>query len=182
MEVLERTGHSDGWQLTAAGQRLRRIYHESDLLLSIALGEGLFDGLDASETAALASCVTYEHRSKEPPPPPSLPTPLLRARFKALEEIVDRLNRVERAASLPETRPPDAGFADAAWAWANGRPLHAVVDEDQTGGDFVRNCRLLVDLLPQLAQLADEDATVLACREAAYAVRRGVVTAGGGPS
>lgn len=182
MEVLERTDHAAGWHLTAAGERLRRIYHESDLLLSIALGDGIFDGLDAAETAALASCVTYEHRSKEPPPPASLPTPLLRARFALLGEVADRLNRVERAASLPETRPPDAGFADAAWAWANGRPLHAVVDEDQTGGDFVRNCRLLVDLLPQLAQLAEDDATVLACREAAYAVRRGVVTAGGGPS
>jgi ATP-dependent RNA helicase HelY len=182
MEVLERTDHAQGWQLTTAGERLRRIYHESDLLLSLALGAGLFDGLDAAETAALASCVTYEHRSKEPPPPPSLPTRLLRARFTQLEEVADRLQRVERAASLPETRSPDAGFAASAWAWASGRPLHAVVDEDQTGGDFVRNCRLLVDLLPQLAQLAPEDATVLACREAAYAVRRGVVTAGGGPS
>jgi ATP-dependent RNA helicase HelY len=182
MEVLERTDHAEGWHLTAAGERLRRIYHESDLLLSMALGDGVFDGLDAAETAALASCVTYEHRSKEPPPPPTLPTPLVRERFKMLEAVADRLNRFERAASLPETRLPDAGFADAAWAWASGRPLHAVVDEDQTGGDFVRNCRLLVDLLPQLAQLADDDATVLSCREAAYAVRRGVVTAGGGPS
>ncbi|MFM7063918.1 MAG: DEAD/DEAH box helicase, partial [Actinomycetes bacterium] len=182
MEVLERTGHARGWRLTAAGERLRRIYHESDLLLSLALGEGLFDGLEPAEAAALASCVTYEHRSKEPPPPPSLPTARLRERFRALEAAAERLQRVERAASLPETRSPEAGFAAAAWAWASGRALHAVVDEDQTGGDFVRNCRLLVDLLPQLAQLATDDDTALACRAAAHAVRRGVVSTGGGPS
>ncbi|MFM7068579.1 MAG: DEAD/DEAH box helicase [Actinomycetes bacterium] len=182
LQVLEGTTHSSGWSLTESGKRLRRIYHESDLLLSMAIDEGLFDELDPAECAALVSCVTYEHRSKEPPPPPALPTRRAADRFRSLGDIAERLQRLERNANLPLSRSPEAGFAVTAYEWASGRSLRSVVDDDQTGGDFVRNCRLLVDLLPQLAALDVSAATSLALREAAYAVRRGVVDAGGGPA
>ena len=49
LSVLTRTGHVEGWALTTSGQRLRRIYHECDLLLSLAIEDGLFDGLEDAE-------------------------------------------------------------------------------------------------------------------------------------
>ena len=178
LEVLERVGHVDGWTLTPSGERLRRIYHECDLLLSLTADDGLFDGLDAAETAALASCFTYEHRSAEAPPPPVFPTGELARRFRRLAELGERLNRWERGARLPETRRPDGGFAGAAWAWAAVHGLDLVLDEDLTGGDFVRNTKQLIDLLGQLGDIVADPTSARTCRQAAQALRRGVVQAG----
>lgn len=179
LAVLERTGHVEDWSLTEAGERLRRIYHECDLLLSLALERGLFDGLEDAEVAALASCCTYEHRSSEPPPPPVLPSAALRDRVVSLDSIAQELQRIEGAHEVTPTRPPDAGFAAAAWAWAAGQDLHLILDEDLTGGDFVRNVRQLVDLLRQLAEVAPLGATRDAARRAAEALVRGVILASG---
>jgi ATP-dependent RNA helicase HelY len=178
LDVLGALGHVDGWSLTRSGERLRRIYHECDLLLSMALDDGVFDGLDAPSCAALASCVTYEHRSAEAPPPPRFPTPELRRRAERLGTLADRLNRRERAARVPETRAPEAGFAESAWRWASGQELHQVLDDDMTGGDFVRNSKQLIDLLRQLGDVAADPRTAATCRSAADALHRGVVEAG----
>ncbi|MDZ7732459.1 MAG: helicase-related protein [Acidimicrobiia bacterium] len=74
LEVLESRGCLDGWALTAKGETLVNVYHECDLLVVEALDDGLFDGLEPAEVAGLASCLTYEHRSSTPPPPPIHPT------------------------------------------------------------------------------------------------------------
>jgi ATP-dependent RNA helicase HelY len=179
LSVLERTGHVEGWALSDAGGRLRRIYHESDLLLSIALGDGVFDGLEPAEVAAVASCCTHEHRSSEPPPPPVLPSAEVRRRVARLEVLAAELQGIEGAAKVPLTRVPEPGFAAAAWAWASGQDLHLILDEDLTGGDFVRNVRQLIDLLRQLGEVAPLAATREAARRAAEALVRGVIVASG---
>ncbi len=177
--VLTRTGHVQDWELTPSGRRLRRIYHECDLLLSLALDEGLFDGLDDAEVAALASCCTYEHRSAEPPSPPVLPSAEIRARVARLQSLGEQLQRIEGAHQVPPTRLPEPGFAAAAWSWASGQELHLIIDEDLTGGDFVRNVRQLIDLLRQLAEVAPEPATRGSARRAADALVRGVIVSTG---
>ena len=178
LEVLARSGRTSGWSLTDSGERLRRIYHECDLLISLALDEGLLADLDAPAMAAMVSCFTYEHRSPDAPPPPTYPTPELRRRFERLEQIHSRLNGWERAARVPETRAPDAGFAATAHRWAAGRPLAAVLDDDLTGGDFVRNTKQLIDLMRQLGEVAADPRTAAVCRRAADSLFRGVVEAG----
>ena len=57
----------DGWSLTEAGERLARIYHESDLLIAECAGQGLLDGLDPAELAGLVSVFTYEARGPGEP-------------------------------------------------------------------------------------------------------------------
>jgi ATP-dependent RNA helicase HelY len=179
LAVLARTGHVEGWALTPSGERLRRIYHECDLLISMAIDRGLFDGLDAAEVAALASCCTHEHRSAEPPPPPVMPSAAVRDRIAALEAVAGELRSIEEANRVPPTRLPEAGFAAAAWSWASGQDLHLILDEDLTGGDFVRNVRQLVDLLRQVAEVAPEPTTRVAARQAAEALVRGVILSTG---
>lgn len=179
--VLRRTGHVEDWSLTESGRRLRRIYHESDLLVSLAIDRALFDGLDRAEVAALASCLTYEHRSSEPPPVPVVPSAALRLRIERLEELHDELNSLERSRGLPPTRAPDAGFAAASWSWAAGHELDMILDEDLTGGDFVRNVRQLVDLLRQLGQVIPASDPAASARAAADALVRGVIVAAGSP-
>ena len=181
VEVLGSTGHIEDWQLTPAGERLRRIYHECDLLISLALEQGLFDGLEPAELAAVLSCITYEHRSAEPPPEPTLPTMAVRDRYHALVAVSKELERRERVHRVGPTRGPEGGFAAAAWAWAAGQGLDHILDEDLTGGDFVRNVRQLVDLLSQIALIAPESATRAAARAASAALVRGVIATSAAP-
>ncbi len=186
VEVLGETGHVEtdpveGWRLTLAGQRLRRIYHECDLLISLALEGGLFDGLEPAELAAMLSCLTYEHRSAEPPPEPVLPTMAVRDRHRALLAMSKDLHRLERQHRVTPTREPEGGFAAAAWSWASGQALDHILDEDLTGGDFVRNVRQLVDLLSQLALVAPVADTRSAARSASDALVRGVIAASTAP-
>ncbi len=182
LNVLTQTGHVEGWELTTAGKRLRRLYHESDLLLSLAITEGIFDGLTAPETAALLSCFTHEHRSSDPPPAPVIPSGPLRERVDQLMSLWKQLERRERAAKITQTREPQPGFADSAWSWASGGALEMIIDDDMSGGDFVRNIRQLIDLLSQLGEVATDPATAHAARSAANLLHRGVVAASGGPS
>jgi ATP-dependent RNA helicase HelY len=181
VDVLAGFGHVEGWALTDAGRRLRRIYHECDLLVSLLVGGGLLDGLDPAGASALLSCVTHEHRSADPPPPPRLPTTELQARFEQLEALSRELQAAERSHRLPETRGPSAGFANAAHRWASGVPLEAALEEDMSGGDFVRNARSLIDLLRQLRDVVPGEAG-RSCGRAAELMRRDVVEAGGGPT
>ncbi len=182
--LLEEFDHADGWALTAAGERLRRTYHESDLLVSLALDAGVLDGLDAPGVAAVCSCLTYEHRSSEPPPPPVFPDPRVRRAHDRLVGLAEELNEREHGLGLPRTRGVDPGFVEMAHRWTAGEDLSSVLDPETTGGDFVRTCRQLVDLLRQVASLASDPDTRAAARAAVQSIQRGVVAPadGAGPS
>ena len=174
--VLEAWGFLDGWTLTDRGRILARIFHESDLLCAVALNDGLFDGLAPAELAGLASSLTYEHRSKDAPPPPWYPSQKVRERAGRLDQLARRLNRDEDRAGLTESRPPDHTFLALAHAWAAGESLDVVIaDEDLTGGDFVRNIKTLIDLLRQIGEVAPVEATARAARAGADALYRGIV-------
>ncbi len=178
LRVLENWGYVEGWSLTERGEVLGRIYHECDLLLAEALGAGLFDGLDPTLVAALASTFTYEARRPEGRPEPWFPSSLLKGRWTDLERVADELNAVEEEAGLPLTRRPDAGFVALAHGWASGKDLNEVIGEEElSGGDFVRNIKQLIDLLRQLALMAPDPATAKAAAAAAESVFRGVVAA-----
>jgi ATP-dependent RNA helicase HelY len=178
LRVLEAWGYVDGWSLTDAGERLRTLYHECDLLVAECLRSGLFDGLSVGEVAGLASAFTFETRGPGTPPAPWFPPGPLRERWGNLELIARELALAEEDAGLPQTRPPDAGFVGLAYAWATGADLeHTIEDEDITGGDFVRNMKQLIDLLRQMGDAAEDPTTAARCREAADAVFRGVVAA-----
>ena len=178
LRILEAWGYVDGWALTAAGERLAAIYHESDLLVAEVLRSGLLDDLSPPEVAALASTLTYETRGPGAGPAPVMPGSNLRERWVHVEHVARELNLAEEDAGLPATRPPDAGFALLAHGWAKGEELSTLIeDEDMTGGDFVRNVKQLIDLLRQLGDAAEEPETGRACRKAADALFRGVVAA-----
>jgi ATP-dependent RNA helicase HelY len=177
LRVLEAWGYVDGWSLTEGGERLARIYHESDLLVAECAGQGLLDGLDPAELAGLVSVFTYEARGPGEPTV-SFPNPRLRRRWADIDRLAAELNAAEEDAGLPLTHRPGPGFVGLAHAWAAGEPLAEVVaDEEMSGGDFVRNVKQLIDLLRQLGQLAPDPATAHGARQAAEQLFRGVVAA-----
>ncbi len=175
LRVLETWGYVDGWALTAGGQRLARLYHESDLLIAECLETGVLDGLGPAELAGLVSTFTFETRGTGESAV-TFPTPRLRQRWPLIERLADELNAAEEAASLPLTRRPDPGFIGMAHDWSAGADLADVIGEEGlSGGDFVRNVKQLLDLLRQLGDLAPDEATAGAARRAADQVFRGVV-------
>jgi len=178
LRVLRTWGYVQDWKLTDAGSRLARFYHEADLLIAEALGEGHFDGLDPASLASLASVFTFEQRGAGPAPAPSFPSKVLRQRWLAIERLGAELNLAEEEAGLPLTRQPDPGFMVMAYAWTRGEDLDSVLaDDDMSGGDFVRNAKQLIDLLRQLGDVAPDPATSSSARDAVECFFRGLVAA-----
>ena len=84
------------------------------------------------------------------------------------------LDAIESDNSLSFLREPDFGFAWAAFRWARGHRLDAVLTEcGLTAGDFVRAVKQLIDLLDQIA--AADPQLAATARAAIDAMRRGVV-------
>ena len=176
VDLLRSRGYVDGWSLTDRGRVLARLYHESDLLVAEVLVAGLLDGLDPPALAAVASCLTYEHRSRDLPPPPGLPGAEAAERWRRVRTLAEGLVLDEERHRLPTTRRPDASFAAAAAAWCRGAALDDVLLlADLSGGDFVRNVKQLVDLLRQIGQIAPDPSTADAARRAVQRLERGVV-------
>jgi ATP-dependent RNA helicase HelY len=88
------------------------------------------------------------------------------------------LDKTEQEHRLSFLREPDAGFAWPAHAWAQGRPLEAVLATGLTPGDFVRAAKQLIDLLDQVGAAAEGGVAAgvaATARKAVSALRRGIV-------
>ena len=147
--LMEEWGYLSGWSVTPAGQRLRLVYNESDLLITQSVRRGLFDDLSPEETAALGSVFVYDPRNTSPPSAP-WPTAPLANRWTTLVELTEELNRAESRRRIEPTRFPEPGCAGDMYRWARGASLSQMVESGLTPGDFVRTARQLVDLLKQL--------------------------------
>jgi ATP-dependent RNA helicase HelY len=165
--------------VTADGRRLARIWSEGDLLVAECLRAGIWRGLNAAELAAVASTLVYEAR-RDMPGQPAVPSGKVAAAIGEMRGIRARLVEVEIDHEVPMSRELDLGFAWAAYRWADGQNLDRVLagaeqaGTELSGGDFVRWSRQLLDLLDQLAKVADEPVAATA-RKAVERVRRGVV-------
>jgi ATP-dependent RNA helicase HelY len=165
--------------VTDDGRRLARIWSEADLLVAECLRSGAWRGLNAPELAAVVSTLVFEAR-RETPVQPAVPAGKVAAAIAEMRRIRLRLEDVESAHGVPLTRDLDLGFAWAAYRWADGQSLDRVLagaeqaGTELSGGDFVRWARQLIDLLDQLAKVAEEPVAGVA-RKAVDQVRRGVV-------
>jgi ATP-dependent RNA helicase HelY len=192
-DVLEELGYlvpeaADGDDVPAAddlpvvtddGHRLSRIWSEGDLLVAECLRAGVWKGLGPAELAACVSTVVFEAR-REFPGQPAVPSGNVATAIAEMRRIRVRLQEVEVEHGVPETRDLDLGFAWAAYRWADGQSLDKVLaaaeqaGTELSGGDFVRWARQLIDLLDQLAKVADRPVAD-AAHAAVGRVRRGVV-------
>ena len=172
--VLQELDYVREFTLTDKGERLRRIYGEGDILVAEAVDQGVLDGLSPSEAAAVVSTLVYEGRERTPRRA-EFPTARIRDRYRHLLRIHQDVRRVEEANQVALTRDLDPGFTSTVFAWAEGKPLQDVLAEAQlAAGDFVRNCKQLLDLLRQLEEVAPAPVAGTV-RAAQAAVRHSVV-------
>jgi ATP-dependent RNA helicase HelY len=183
LAVLERLGYEHGFSLTAKGETLRRVYSDADLLVVEAIHREVWRDLDPAELAACVSSLVYEARGGPEGPPgeeAAPPTARVRAALDRLAELQDEIHSHEEAEGLELTRPLDPGFADLAHRWARGDSLDEVLAyEEITPGDFVRVTKQLIDLLRQIAQVAEDPALADTARAAVDGCQRGVVAYSG---
>ena len=175
-EMLAGLEYLEGWALTARGERLRKIYNESDLLVTECLERGLLYDLDPAELVSLVSSFVYEPRTDNVTSP-DWPTTRLEERWIELESIWRELNKLESEYRLSPMRRPDPGFGQVAYQWANGASFDDLTARSMAPGDFVRVSRQLADLLRQLRDAAAEIREE--ANAALHSVDRGVVAAQG---
>jgi ATP-dependent RNA helicase HelY len=169
---------SDGSEVTAQGENLRRLYTEKDLLAAECLRLGVWKRLDPPGLAAIVSSLIHEPRRDEADPSPRLPTDDVAEAVQEMQRLWSMLEDRERDLGLPLTGDPDAGMAWMMHRWASGRRLEEVLrGSDMAAGDFVRRCKQVVDLLGQIADAAGEPVLRRTARTAIDAVMRGVVAA-----
>ena len=179
--VLEALGYLDGERIAPAGRSLARVYSESDLLAVESVRQGLWDDLSPAELAAVASTLVYSARRADESNP-LVPSGEVQVALREMGRLWEQLQSAESRAGVEFLRQPDYGFAWATWRWASGATLEQVLsdDPDLTAGDFVRWCKQLIDLLGQIALVAEDLSPHGAelrrtTRKAVEAVRRGVV-------
>ncbi|MBI9116156.1 DEAD/DEAH box helicase [Sanguibacter suaedae] len=165
--------------VTEPGWALRRLYAESDLLLSECLRRGVWRDLDAAGLAAAVSTVVYSARRDDRDGDPHVPGGPAGKLARALDETVrvwSEVDDLEAAHRLEATGPLDLGLVEAVHRWASGRSLDVVLQgADLAAGDFVRWCKQVVDVLDQLSKAAPDDRTRSTANKAITAIRRGVV-------
>ncbi|SVD12651.1 uncharacterized protein METZ01_LOCUS365505, partial [marine metagenome] len=126
----------------------------------------------------VVSCMTYRKRG---PGDPS--TVCLAGEFPDLfgrmARLAEEVARAEQEAGLTPADPPDPGFAHRIHAWVGGADLADVLDEDLPAGEFVRNVRLVADLLRQVAATARPEIAAVAL-EAEEGLDRGVIALSAG--
>ena len=172
--VLEDLDYLQGFEISAKGRMLARIYGEGDILVTEGLEEGLFENLSPSEAAALVSSIVYESRERVPRHS-DMPTADTLERYRRLLATWQRIRRSEDEHHVELCRELDAGFGAAVFHWAEGKPLEDILHETgMAPGDFVRNCKQLLDLLRQIEEVAPESAAIVV-GAARRAVNRGVV-------
>ena len=162
--------------LTVHGHTLKRIYGERDLLIAECIRRQAWIRLDAAGLAAMAAALVYEpRRDEENPPERFLPKGAFRDALERTSELWEELDELEDRYRVPRTQPLATGLAPAMHRWARGGRLDSVLERaDMQAGDFVRWSKQVLDLLDQLAKVAEGGLRSTAI-EAQDAVRRGIV-------
>ncbi|MFC4337524.1 DEAD/DEAH box helicase [Salininema proteolyticum] len=171
--------------VTDRGRLLRNLFNEADLLVAQCLHDGVWEGLDPSSLAALASTVMYEARFEEEDYYIATPGSINEA-LAATMRRYEAINRLERARHMELTARPQKGIAWPIYRWARGEDLADALrsfegPKAMPGGDFVRWTRRTLDLLHQVGDAARtidrpgaQDLAKCAF-DAADAMKRGVV-------
>ncbi len=176
--VLESLGYlgSEDHEVTDEGRMLARLYSELDLVAAECIRDGVFDGLDAPQLAAVLSSLVYETRRTDDGRMARMPDRASEVAQSELRRKWREVSLVERDHRLERSPEPDIGFAEAAHAWASGKPLAEVLYGcGLPAGDFVRWVRQVIDMAGQVAHAAGPGDLRRTSREVIDAMRRGVV-------
>ncbi len=173
--VLEKNGMAHGWKLTEIGEPLTRIFNEHDLLITKSISEGIFKDLREEELAALVSCFVYNNRRHDRKiRKQQTHWSFASERIEKLLLLNREISEIEDSYKIESIVNPDPGFAQVIHDWVLGSELSDVLTEEFSGGEFVRNLRLSMDLLKQISNVLPSESRKTAL-SAIDLIERGVV-------
>jgi ATP-dependent RNA helicase HelY len=162
-------------EVTESGSILARIYGERDLLIAESLRTGIWNELDAAGLAAMAATLIYEARREEDSQRPKLPRGTFEAVYEATELLWSDIEDLAHSHRLNRTPPLDPTISLNIHRWASGGKFDAVLaGTDMLPGDFIRQTKMIIDLLDQIAQTKSGQVSETA-RTAVDMVKRGIV-------
>ena len=162
--------------VTESGKTLKGIHAESSLLIAQSLKKGFLEGLNPAELASTVSVFVYESRRDEHENQ-HIRNPLVQNSFYNISKEYQELFIFENTRKLNTLMKPDPGFANLIYAWASGNNLLQVLRRTEiSAGDFVRTTRRIIDVLEQIAHVANGDLKQNA-QESILLLRRGIVSA-----
>jgi ATP-dependent RNA helicase HelY len=165
----------DDLEVTEHGKRLARIYGERDLLIAEALRNKTWDDLDPAGLAAMAATLIYESRGDDDSQRPKLPRGNFETALENTELIWHDIELLAQKHRLARTSPLDASIALSIHRWASGARFDAVLNgTDMLPGDFIRQTKMIIDLLDQIA-VTKSGAVSDTARLAVDRVKRGIV-------
>ena len=176
VELNYLSGTGDDLSITPAGEVLAGIYTEVDLLVAQALREGLWDGLEPPDLAAVCAGLVYEGRQAGEEAP-RLPGGPARSALDRTWDLALEIEDIEKKHGVRFQRDLDFGLVWPMHRWADGARLSRILsDSELSAGDFVRWSRQVIDLLDQIADAVALDSPVRGrARRARDLVDRGIV-------
>ncbi|WP_062306312.1 DEAD/DEAH box helicase [Demequina subtropica] len=164
---------------TSAGEMMRRLYAENDIVIAEALRTGAWEGLHPPALAAAVSTLLYQGRREDEaraPHVPGGPSGVLGTALKDTVRLWSKIDDMQRERGLPDLPAPHWGIVGPIHGWAQGKGLDAVLrGQELAPGDMVRWCKQVIDALDQIADVAPSAHVRAAAVSAIKAMRRGVV-------
>ena len=153
-----------------------RVFNESDLLVVECLAAGVFERLSPPDLAAVVSSLTFRRRGPGRSAFPTRAGPVGKGIWEIMN-LAEELVVEEREQGIMPITLPDPGFSEVAGRWARGAEITNLMDGDLSAGEFVRNIRLIADLLKQISEVGSAEVAGSA-QNAAASLQRGIVTLG----
>ncbi|WFP15359.1 DEAD/DEAH box helicase [Citricoccus muralis] len=176
IDLLTLYRYIDNGAVTERGHTLRRIYGERDLLASMAIEDGLTDGLGPDELAGLAAMLVYQAKTDNTGGIVRMPTDRLQHVADVVDELWFTLQQDEKAARLEVTPEPNTALVGPMVRWARGHDLTRTLrGAELAAGDFVRWARQVIDVLDQFARIPGHENLARRCEQAKQRVDRGIV-------
>ncbi|MFM6962691.1 MAG: DEAD/DEAH box helicase [Micrococcales bacterium] len=156
------------------GRMLARIYGDRDLLVAECIRHGIWNGIDAANLVGIVASLVYEARRDEDQEP-RLPRGNFEQYAEKTLDVWWNLETLSKKNKLPATGSPDFSISLAFHKWASNAKLDNVLEiANLLPGDFIRWSKQVIDLLEQIAQVADEKLSETS-HKAVDAVKRGIV-------
>lgn len=177
LKLLREMGYLTESGLTPKGAFAAGMYGY-ELTMGELYAAGVLDKLSAEELAILMCALVYEPRPTMPPPD-RLPKVVARLTH-ACDATIRAIQRAERKASLPATKPPHFQLAPAVEAWMRKAPFEKLgaLCGGADDGELVRAFRMIVQLLRQLRAIPNVSPALKgAANHALAAINRDVVDA-----
>ena len=183
LEVLEALGYVETFEgepeLTAAGEMMRTLYAENDIVIAEALRTGAWEGLHPPALAAAVSSLIYSGRRDDEnraPRVPGGPGGFLGAALNETVRLWSKVDDMQKERRLPDLPTPQWGIVGPIHGWAQGKGLDTVLKGSEIApGDMVRWSKQVIDALDQIAEVAPSATVRAAAIKAIKAMRRGVV-------